>query len=586
MFSDERKAIFTEITKNDISAVLNQNVPPGRKLIICGNNILRALEMTHINKELSDTRKDVDFVIFGEPADLSKYSSIFYFINPHSLVVAPLAAHLLSASEHTKSLHVYFVPQKTLSATHVLENELGLRESIPSLKIGSFDWDLLVLERDVVVMNLPAAFCCLFADGDIAPLGWVARMLLKLQTSYFGLVPLIRAKGPHAAKVAHILKRLQTEAGHDFASELTSEVDSILILDRTVDLVTPLMTQLTYEGLLGELYNVEGARAKFPFSINSDNSVNELTLTEEDKVFVDIRDRNFSGVGPVLHQKSLWVKQTYDRRKEVTGLRELNEYVKRLPEVQEIHRQSEIHTKIATEIDKVTKTRQFQRRIEMERNIILQVAHQEVFDYIEDLINRCENVATVLRVICLYSVVNNGFKRKDYEAIKQSMMLTYGIPHIMSTFFALERCGLLRLYDPKGSVDYGVIRKSFRTWCDELDHRQPNDCAYAYSGYASLLVRIVELLTTFPESWDAAESPLSALPGETVEIRNDVETPSNVKTTAVFVLGGVASAEISSLRFLQSQLAELGRPQNIMVFSTDVVNGKQLITSVLPFRDN
>ena len=38
--------------------------------------------------------------------------------------------------------------------------------------------------------------------------------------------------------------------------ELTPQIDMVVLLDRTVDLLTPLCTQLTYEGLIDELYGI------------------------------------------------------------------------------------------------------------------------------------------------------------------------------------------------------------------------------------------------------------------------------------------------------------------------------------------
>lgn len=34
-------------------------------------------------------------------------------------------------------------------------------------------------------------------------------------------------------------------------------VDCLILLDRNVDLITPLSTQLTYEGLIDEIYNIK-----------------------------------------------------------------------------------------------------------------------------------------------------------------------------------------------------------------------------------------------------------------------------------------------------------------------------------------
>lgn len=41
------------------------------------------------------------------------------------------------------------------------------------------------------------------------------------------------------------------------AKELTPQIDAVVFLDRSVDLLTPLSTQLTYEGLIDELYGIK-----------------------------------------------------------------------------------------------------------------------------------------------------------------------------------------------------------------------------------------------------------------------------------------------------------------------------------------
>jgi hypothetical protein len=34
------------------------------------------------------------------------------------------------------------------------------------------------------------------------------------------------------------------------------EIDSLILIDRTTDLVTPLLTQMTYEGLVDEMFGI------------------------------------------------------------------------------------------------------------------------------------------------------------------------------------------------------------------------------------------------------------------------------------------------------------------------------------------
>jgi hypothetical protein len=50
---------------------------------------------------------------------------------------------------------------------------------------------------------------------------------------------------------------IQSAEGLEDRLSLPSEqIDSLIVLDRRVDMVTPLLTQLTYEGLIDELVGI------------------------------------------------------------------------------------------------------------------------------------------------------------------------------------------------------------------------------------------------------------------------------------------------------------------------------------------
>ena len=53
-------------------------------------------------------------------------------------------------------------------------------------------------------------------------------------------------------KTWHELQRNRDHAAFDS----TPQIDAIVLLDRSVDLVTVLSTQLTYEGLIDEIYEI------------------------------------------------------------------------------------------------------------------------------------------------------------------------------------------------------------------------------------------------------------------------------------------------------------------------------------------
>lgn len=50
------------------------------------------------------------------------------------------------------------------------------------------------------------------------------------------------------------------DALNPFALTPSSSIENLIIIDREIDFVTPLLTQLTYEGLIDEIYSIQNCR--------------------------------------------------------------------------------------------------------------------------------------------------------------------------------------------------------------------------------------------------------------------------------------------------------------------------------------
>jgi vacuolar protein sorting-associated protein 33A len=117
----------------------------------------------------------------------------------------------------------------------------------------------------------------LFQDGDETSIYNSAQALITFQKLY-GQFPRIVGKGDSAAVssacshffrwvVPHAIsfKRLATLLTRHPSSQTSNitpdtpsgKIDSLVILDRKVDMITPLLTQLTYEGLIDELIGIK-----------------------------------------------------------------------------------------------------------------------------------------------------------------------------------------------------------------------------------------------------------------------------------------------------------------------------------------
>jgi hypothetical protein len=86
---------------------------------------------------------------------------------------------------------------------------------------------------------------------------------MQLQSTT-GLFPRLTGKGDKAKILADMLLRLRQESAIDSRTALygvgqSQSIESLIIIDREVDFITPLLTQLTYEGLIDEKYGIKNS---------------------------------------------------------------------------------------------------------------------------------------------------------------------------------------------------------------------------------------------------------------------------------------------------------------------------------------
>jgi hypothetical protein len=86
----------------------------------------------------------------------------------------------------------------------------------------------------------------------------VAQALMTLQ-ALCGPITKVSGQGRAAKQVIDLLKRLRAEQG-PVESPNGSGIDHVLLIDRGVDLLSPLATQLTYEGLVDELFSINNSK--------------------------------------------------------------------------------------------------------------------------------------------------------------------------------------------------------------------------------------------------------------------------------------------------------------------------------------
>jgi len=437
----------------------------------------------------------------------------------------------------------------------------------------------------------------------------------------------------------------------------SSVIENLVIIDRGVDFPTTLMTQLTYEGLIDETFGINYNQTEVDSSIvgaapqqkNAQSSgidqngtsgtqgatKRKIPLDSSDKLYPELRDINFAVLGPLLNKTARRLQTDYEaRHKADSSISDMKAFVAKLPSYQAEQASLKIHTSLAEEIMKITRSEIFGRTLEVQQSLAAGSDATTTHESIEELIARDIPLPSILRLLCLESCISGGLRQRDLEHFKHLVLHGYGFQHLL-TFAALEKMDLLvprtantgYLNPISGasagtSTDYNAARKTLRLFIDDVNEQEPNDVAYVFSGYAPLSIRIVQcaLQKTYlsqltasksgtaltagantpatqvhSQGWKGFEEILSRIKGATVDEVQRGSDPEASKarqtlkgagsgptTSIVFFLGGITYAEIAALRFIGKQLE--GK-RKLLIATTGIIGGRDVMEVAMEKRD-
>jgi hypothetical protein len=507
------------------------------------------------------------------------------------------------------------------------------------------------LAEDVLSLELETAFSDLYLWKDPSSLYTSAKALMLLQQKH-GLFPRITGKGDNAKRLTDLLIRMRTELGAgEGGSGSTIElapsqsIESLIIIDREIDFPTVLMTQLTYEGLLDEIFTVDSNQLEVDSTLlgntpttqagSSTNAATQSTkrkvqLDNADQLYGTLRDTNCAVVGPMLNKVARRLQSTYDSRQMAKTTSELRDFVNKLPGYQAEQASLKLHTSLAEEVIKRTRSDVFSNLLEVQQTLAAGADPATQHDMIEELIAREVPLTAALRLMAIESTFSNGIRPRDLETFKKAIIQGYGHQHLL-TLSALEKIGLLiprvggglvgASAGPLGkTTNYTAVRKNLHLIVDEVNEAEPNDIAYVFSGYAPLSVRLVQCIlqkqylsslttkrgahapaaaaSTATQGWRPFEDTVKQIRGATFDeaqtgeekavrarqILNGSGTVDSGKTVVVFFLGGVCRAEISALRFVAKQLKEEGKGRKLLICTTSILTGDKVVSSAIEGR--
>lgn len=517
--------------------------------------------------------------------------------------------------------------------------------------ISELPFYLLPLGDDLLSLELPDAYGDLYLRQDPSCIFTSACALTKIQQQQ-GLFPRITGKGDNAKRLADLLVRMRNELstgdnasrrGTSHTLNPSTSIESLIIIDREVDLPSVLMTQLTYEGLIDEDFHIDSNQVELDTSITGTTSQQagaqnqqqglkkKVQLDGSDSLYSQLRDANFAVVGPLLNKVARRLQSTYESRNTAQKTTaELREFVNKLGGYQAEQASLKLHTNLAEEIIKTTRSETFSKVLEVQQNVAAGADATSQHENISELIARDAPLRTILRLLCLESVMNGGLRAKDLENFKREIIHAYGHQHLI-TLSSLEKMGLLQVRGSAaaslvgsqsgraGSVtDYARVRRTLQLIFDDVNESEPDDIAYVYSGYAPLSVRLIQCVlqkkdlatlvagtraggggqqiaamaaTAGTQGWRPFEDTLKSVRGATFDITQSGEEKAvrarqilhgtkdtgALKTVVVFFLGGICRAEIAALRWVGRRLLEDGKNFRLLICTTGILTGDDVV---------
>lgn len=340
-----------------------------------------------------------------------------------------------------KPFHIIVLPNVFQCHSVILEDE-GLAGQV---QLHRFNWDFLWLDTNVLSLEIPTLFREVFINQDTSLLGSIAQSL-RIFHLVFKKPSLILAYGNQSELIMSMLDRLEkTSSVRTESTGSDSEFGAMLIIDRSQDYPSCLLTPVVYSGLLLDVFpakagsltiDVEHSRIKahqpsyLQVKPNKENaSVSHHRLNgSEDGIYRDNRFKHFSEVVGLLGAQAKLIGMERENLKDMQ-LREMQQYVaERLPQLTNQKKELFKHLMMCETIVNELGGK-FESIQSLEESMLLNDSKKQTFDRILEQLAVDPHKLNALRHICLMHSTC-GISQEEATTFVQQYLNTFGHCHL------------------------------------------------------------------------------------------------------------------------------------------------------------
>ncbi|QPG76459.1 hypothetical protein FOA43_003848 [Brettanomyces nanus] len=428
---------------------------------------------------------------------------------------------------------------------------------------------LNVIDDDILTLDLKhGGLDKLLKYESIEPIESLAKALLQMviKSNYKIRITNIYLKGDWSVKFWKIYQRLYNEHLAHLPANITKLIDDqdetlfsdqfsffnrnvdLVCLDRGVDIMSCLMTQLSYTGLCDEVLGTALGILKYKEDDKELNKNGHAEADDVDKglttvvlgdptdeIYPSIRDLNISMVGSVLNARAKQLQSDYDKRKSLKDIDEIKQFMGGLNQLKTLQTWVQRHTSLAERIVSTLKPVQPGSQVDSllaEDDLVDTPSYGYYNEFIElqqDIIadnfdskNNCTKILDILykyepsiedimKLLIMTSIVKKGVRESEYNTLKNSILNMYGIQY-MPLFIKLRE---LKFFYPREAQlnflsttapddrDFGKYQliKDFASVANSMNLLpivkdqnllNPAEADFALPGYVPLITRLVQ----------------------------------------------------------------------------------------------
>ncbi len=567
-------SIFKDQIRQSLLSILD-TLPKVEKSLILEKSCISKLNYLTSLESLEERQVRKDITILKSASFISDSPIIIYIITPNlenlKIIEKHIETNMKNFSSNNisdpdndsdlKKFHIIFIPKISGECHNFINNskyKKYFNSHILNIDIYQIDKEILSLENN-------NAFRDIYLENNLNNLSALARSIIKYET-VFGKIKYKYSKGFYSKRLIEILNR-EEEKLNNAGNALNNEDETLacFIFDRNIDMITPMCTNWIYEGVLDDFIGID---FNTMMSVDSKildkdkkNNIIKIDLSSKDKFYTNIKDFNLGKIRNVFPEK----------------MAELNkENKEKLTKEKKIEKNFlNNHINILEYITKKQVTPIYKFYYNFEKILLKGESNNKIFDFIDDEMSKKADEYNLLRILCLECAIRSGIKNKILEQIKKDFLNIYGYDKLF-LLKNLEKVGLLKV--PDNQNFYNEANKKLQLIFGNVDLNEPNDTSYAYIGYTSILIRLLERGIQ-RGGWNGIREVLKKIPGDSNFPTDESDIFGN-KMEKQFILvvfiGGITYGELASIRLMNKK----NRNKKFIVITTGIINSKKIFESL------